>query len=408
MRRFVAKQFGFYLIGAALALSGCNSTPPTPQGILTITDASICDRSIIWSDDRGRVLRKADAYLTAEPRTVTADISPRSAGGPNDFYSEGDYWWPVPEQAEAPYERRDGQSNPDNFVAHRLAMIRLSDIQGSLTSAYLLTSDVRYAGAAARHLRAWFITPETRMSPSLLYAQAIKGRHTGRSIGLIDTLHLVETAKSAKILGEAGLLSPSDFAAIKSWFSEYSLWMNTHPYGIKERDWHNNHSIAWGLQMAAFADLTEDQAMSELVRNRFKTEYLAKQMVSDGSFPNELGRTKPYGYSLFVIDLMAGIAQISSTPEDNLWTYKTEDGKSLKNGLNYIAPYIKDKSMWPHAKDVAYWDDWPVRHSSQVFAGHALKDCSYYEAVRNLPTDSHVYEVTRNFPLRHPVIWMDR
>ena len=30
------------------------------------------------------------------------------------------------------------------------------------------------------------------MNPNLLYAQAISGRFTGRGIGIIDTLHLVE------------------------------------------------------------------------------------------------------------------------------------------------------------------------------------------------------------------------
>ena len=36
------------------------------------------------------------------------------------------------------------------------------------------------------------------MNPSLLYGQAIQGRYKGRSIGIIDTLHLAEVARSAK------------------------------------------------------------------------------------------------------------------------------------------------------------------------------------------------------------------
>src|SRR5258705_6773327 len=46
-------------------------------------------------------------------------------------------------------------------------------------------------------LRAWFVDDATRMSPHLLYAQAIKGRFTGRGTGIIDTLHLVEVARAA-------------------------------------------------------------------------------------------------------------------------------------------------------------------------------------------------------------------
>ncbi|WP_416877247.1 alginate lyase family protein [Litorimonas sp.] len=367
---------------------------------------SECGAATITSDDRARVLQKAKAYLEAQPETVTANRAERSTGGPNDFYSEGDYWWPVPGQPDAPYEQRDGQTNPDNFVAHRLSMIRLSDILGSLASAYKLTGEQKYADAAAEHLRAWFVTPETRMNPNLLYAQAIKGRHTGRSIGIIDTLHLIETARSAKVLGEAGALPEDDYAAVIDWFDAYSNWMNTHPHGIEEREWPNNHSIAWSLQIAAFSDLTGNQALMDHVRGKFKNWYLPDMMNNEGGFPKELARTKPYGYSLFVIDLMGGIAQIASTETDNLWTYTTANDHNMELGLDFITPYIKDKSAWPYAEDVSHWEDWPVRHAALLFGAKALKDCSYYKTVKDLPADSEIYEVTRNFPIRHPIIWL--
>ena len=38
-----------------------------------------------------RILRKAEAYLSEAPRTVTAAGCDRSEGGPHDYYSEGDY-----------------------------------------------------------------------------------------------------------------------------------------------------------------------------------------------------------------------------------------------------------------------------------------------------------------------------
>jgi hypothetical protein len=54
-------------------------------------------------------------------------------------------------------------TNPDNFVAHRQAMIRFSIHVGTLTSACVLTQDERYALGAAAHLRAWFVDPATRV-----------------------------------------------------------------------------------------------------------------------------------------------------------------------------------------------------------------------------------------------------
>ena len=114
-----------------------------------------------------RVTRKAQEYLSEEPRTVTADRCDRSAGGVHDFYSEGDYWWPDPDNPDGPYIRRDGMTNPDNFVAHRRAMVRLSEIVGTLASAWVITGDERYAAHANRHLQAWFVDEDTRMNPCL-------------------------------------------------------------------------------------------------------------------------------------------------------------------------------------------------------------------------------------------------
>jgi len=72
--------------------------------------------------DRDRILKAAHQYLSETPITITASHSPRSAGGVHDFFSEGDYWWPDPQNPGGPYIQRDGRSNPDNFDDHRRAL----------------------------------------------------------------------------------------------------------------------------------------------------------------------------------------------------------------------------------------------------------------------------------------------
>src|SRR5436190_10417530 len=118
--------------------------------------------------ERSRIIAKAAKYLNEQPITVTAAHSERSAGGLHDFFSEGDYWWPDANNPDGAYIQHDGLSNPDNFVAHRHAMVRLSEIIGTLTSAYILTQEDRYAGHAVKHLKAWFVDEDTKMSPNLL------------------------------------------------------------------------------------------------------------------------------------------------------------------------------------------------------------------------------------------------
>src|SRR6266571_8714705 len=107
----------------------------------------------VASLDRARVLKAANQYLSEKPITITASSSPRSAGGPHDFFSEADYWWPDPKDPNGPYIQRDGMSNPDNFVEHRRALMRLSVQIPALIAAWKLTKDKRYAQHAATHLR---------------------------------------------------------------------------------------------------------------------------------------------------------------------------------------------------------------------------------------------------------------
>ncbi|HEY8204909.1 MAG TPA: alginate lyase family protein [Pyrinomonadaceae bacterium] len=356
--------------------------------------------------DRARILKAANRYLSEEPITITASSSPRSAGGLHDFFSEGDYWWPDPKDPNGPYIQRDGMSNPDNFVEHRRALMRLSVQVPTLVAAWRLTKDKRYAVRALAHLRAWFIDPSTRMNPHLQFAQAIHGRFTGRGTGIIDTIHLVEVARAIEVLEGSGAMTERKHEAIKAWFTAYLRWMTTNKNGIDERDAKNNHGTCWVMQVAAFAHLTGDQKLLDYCRERFKTVIVPNQIALDGSFPEELRRTKPYGYSLFNLEAMATVCQILSTPTDNLFTFQT-DGRGFRRAMEYMAPFIRDKKSWPLKPDVMYDNEWPMRQNSLLFAGIAFSRPDYLDLWRKLPPDSNVEEVIRNFFIRQPVLWVN-
>jgi alpha-glucosidase len=357
--------------------------------------------------ERARVIPAAQKYLGEEPITLTASSSSRSAGGRHDFFSEGDYWWPDPQNPDGPYIQRDGMSNPNNFNDHRRYLMRLSIQVPALTAAWKLTGDQRYAAHAVSHLKAWFVDPETKMNPNLQYAQAIHGRFTGRGTGIIDTIHLVEVVRAAELLQAAPVWDTSEKAAVRAWFTQYLEWLTTHPYGIAERDAKNNHGTCWVMQVAAFAHFTGDDKLLAYARDRFKTVLVPNQIAPDGSFPEELRRTKPYGYSLFNLDALATVAEIISTSSDNMWTFETPDGRGLRRAMEYMVPYIRNKKAWPKPPDVMYYDEWPMRHPSLLFAGVALNRPDYVALWSSLPADSSIDEVIRNFFIRQPVLWVD-
>ena len=194
--------------------------------------------------------------------------------------------------------------------------------------------------------------------------------------------------------------------AIKAWFTAYLRWMTTNQNGIDEREAKNNHGTCWVMQVAAFAHLTGDQNLLDYCRDRFKTVLLPNQLAVDGSFPQELRRTKPYGYSLFNLEAMAAVCQILSTPQDNLWTFELSDGRNMARAMDYMTPFIRDKKTWPLKPDVMYDNEWPMRQASLLFAGLALSRPDYLELWKKLPADSNVEEVIRNFFIRQPVLWV--
>ena len=103
--------------------------------------------------ERARAVALAEAALASEPRAITSAVNPRSAGGPHDFSSEGDYWWPDPANPGGPYIRRDGMTNPDNFTVHRELMMGMARDVGALAAAWDLTRMARCAGVSEESLR---------------------------------------------------------------------------------------------------------------------------------------------------------------------------------------------------------------------------------------------------------------
>ncbi len=353
------------------------------------------------------IIQNADWAIAQQPQTITSFICERSAGDEHDFYSEGDYWWPDPSNPDGPYIRRDGETNPDNFIEHRLAMIRFSKVVGYLASAYKVTGDEKYVQHAFNHIKAWFVDNDTKMNPNLLYAQAIKGITKGRGIGIIDTIHLMEVAQGIICMENANNVDEKILDDSKKWFSDYLRWLTTHQNGIDEMNAQNNHGTCWVMQVASFAKLTNNIDILDFCRQRYKNVLLPGQMEENGSFPKELSRTKPYGYSLFNLDAMTTICQILSTDTDNLWQYTTETGLNIKKGVDFMYPFVKDKSKWTYPQDVMYWNDWPVAQPFLIFAAQAFNNQSYFDIWESLDHTTSVTEVERNLPVRNPIIWMD-
>jgi beta-galactosidase len=401
-------QIGVRLTGRKAIASVTSAGLPT-QFLELTNGASITAKLNVGTIDRDRILRAANAALALEPITINKYPARLSAGGANDFYSNADYFWPDPAKADGlPYINRDGESNPGNFFEHRRVMRELRDGVAALAAAYQITGEDRYVAKAVTLLRVFFLDPGTRMNPHLQFAQAVPGRSTGRSWGIIDGLHLVEIPPAIAAMQMSPAFPAEVLAGLKQWFHELTDWMLTSEAGRAEAAAKNNHSVAFFVQVAVFSDFVSDEARLAECRRQFKEVLVPNQMAPDGSFPLELKRTKAYGYSIFQLDNLAILCQVLSTPNDDLWQFELPDRRGIRQAMQFLYPFLADKSKWALPPDVQAWNDWPARQPSLLFAGLALAEAKYLELWQTLPADPANSEVRRNLAITQPILWLPR
>jgi len=352
------------------------------------------------------IIAKADLALNVTPPHITEHIAPLSQGGPHDFYSSADYFWPNPDTADnLPYIRKDGETNPGNFVAHRYSMRNMRTCVAHLAAAYNITGNEVYATTAINFLEVFFLNAATKMNPHLLYAQAIPGICHGRGIGIIDTLHLADVVAAISQIKNAPAMTGEIYAGLQEWFSAYLSWITTHPQGLDEMNTDNNHTICWSVQASIFAKFTGNQEITNLCRKLYKETYLPDQMAQDGSFPREIARTKPYMYSCFIVDNMVNLCHILSTKDDNLWEFALPDGRGIKKAMDFVVPYIKDISKWTYHKDVQHFEEMPPAMPFLLLAGVAYNRDDYLQLWAKLATKPQGDELRRNIAIRQPYNW---
>jgi len=246
--------------------------------------------------------------------------------------------------------------------------------------------------------------PATKAADSS--GRAASQRRQALEVASIDTLHLAEVPPAILALSRSKAMTPETLAGLQVWFGDYAHWITTHKYGIDEMNAKNNHSVAYMVQLAAFATLTGDTQKLDLCRQRYKEVFVPQQMAPDGSFPQELKRTKPYGYSIFQLDNMAILCQLLSTERDNLWTYTLPDGRGIRKAVEFLYPFLLDRTKWPYKPDVEHFESWPVRQPALLFAAQAFNEKKYLDLWKTLDPDPTDQEVQRNMAITQPLLWL--
>src|SRR5207302_8361540 len=173
-----------------MIVAACAWASGIPMTLVSESEAEPIHSAIVrkeaWTLEPVRKIHAdADRRMKEGPWSVTFDRPQGLTLDVHDYYSQAPYWWPQ-DDPKAPYVRKDGQANPNRFLANKNSINSMAEAVFTLGTAAFLLDDSRYAQRAARVVRVWFLDPKTRMNPSLEYAQAIRNFNNGRGAGVID------------------------------------------------------------------------------------------------------------------------------------------------------------------------------------------------------------------------------
>ncbi len=341
---------------AAHATGDAESVNPEKSPRVFIADSVVLPkvRAIVQQDAEGdtpfadayaRLCSDADAWLDAGPFSVMSKTGMPPSGDKHDYWSVGPYWWPDPEsEGGLPYIRRDGEVNPEyrQGAYDADAFLTCSRAVHQLALAAYFSGKKAYGEHAVRLLRTWFLDAETKMNPNMRYAQAIPGRNDGRDVGIVEAESLRHLPDAIGMLTSTGHWTEEDEAGMQQWCREFLNWM-LHSGDLKNylaKGGHNNIAIGLDSLVIALALYTRQPDVAREQITRLSMERIANQIEADGPMPQELARTKAFGYSIKALASFFIVARLAEHVDIDLWKYTTENGRSLRLALDFLLPFV--------------------------------------------------------------------
>ena len=299
--------------------------------------------------------KQADGLLKMKPVSVMEKELTPVSGNKHDYMSQAPYFWYDSSKTNGlPYIRRDGQHNPEiKKITDRTYIGRLETATKTLSLAWYLTGEEKYAQKATALIRYWFFNEATKMNPNLEYAQAIPGVNNGRGIGIIESRTLTGIADAAGLLANSHSWTATDTKQLKDWYSQYLNWMLTSKNGNDEHKAKNNHGTWYYVQAVDFALFSDDNKKALGLLNESK-KLLDSQLTKEGTWPLELARTNALGYSTFNTTAWFQLATLAEKVGVDLWHYKTSKGGSLQTAFDWLLPYALGEKKWTYQQIEPY------------------------------------------------------
>lgn len=310
------------------------------------------------------IIKQAELALNRIPEAVIDKTEFAPSGDPHDYYHPAPYWWPNPNTTDGlPYIKRDGVRVPGTIMYEpesnrydRSRLQRLFDDGITLALAWFVSGDRKYAQHAVAWLRRWFIEPDSRMNPHMIYSQVRRGhnKEEGNGCGIIEMKDLYYYLDAVRILSRSGELADNEIQEFRKWLSSYLEWLLDSRQGKTECEAVNNHGTYYDLQVAAIAAYLDDTDLlfKTLIRAHNR---LAVQFSPDGWQLNEMNRTQTAHYCCFNLQGWLHLSLIAARYGDNLFNHVEAVAPVLHSGIKWLSVHFE--KPWPYQQVEQFDED---------------------------------------------------
>jgi hypothetical protein len=121
-------------------------------------------------------------------------------------------------------------------------------------------------------------------------------------------------------------------------------------------------------------------------------EDIAQEFEPDGRQPREIARTRAWDYSIFDLTAFLHLAALGDRVGVDLWNYSTADGRSLRQGLDYLVPFATGEKRFPHRQITEF--NASALHPVLRRGAAGWKEARYRELARQIGGETPRLELT--------------